>query len=38
MTMDLTKILIYHITDVSNLPNILAAGGNGGCAADDYWT
>jgi len=25
--MDLTKILIYHITDVSNLPNILAAGG-----------
>lgn len=27
MTMDLTKIWIYHITDVSNLPNILAAGG-----------
>lgn len=27
MTMDLTKIWIYHITDVGNLPNILAAGG-----------
>lgn len=27
MTIDVAKVLIYHITDVSNLPHILAAGG-----------
>jgi hypothetical protein len=27
MTRDFSEVLIYHITDVSNLPSILAAGG-----------